>query len=234
MSGSYSDILTAYQAVIDHNTSTNANYKGNNRAAVINASFGPTIPSENYPYVELNDSGNDSGTDEEMLDDIESTVVASNILLVRSAGNGFINSSSSFAGPLMGKVVAGSRTAGYADAVSTGQINNVDVDQNKISVGASAYNDRWADFSNYGSGVTTVAPGERVLVPNYDWTTNTPYNSTANYTAINGTSFSSPIVAGIVAAWADKNAFTLTTNQIAQLSKQFVRTIGSTGDITRR
>ena len=233
LSGSYSDILTAYQAVIDHNTSTNANYKGNNRAAVINASFGPTIPSENYPYVELNDSGNDSGTDEEMLDDIESTVVASNILLVRSAGNGFINSSSSFAGPLMGKVVAGSRTAGYADAVSTGQINNVDVDQNKISVGASAYNDRWADFSNYGSGVTTVAPGERVLVPNYDWTTNTPYNSTANYTAINGTSFSSPIVAGIVAAWADKNAFTLTTNQIAQLSKQFVRTIGSTGDITR-
>ena len=40
VSGSYSGILSAYQAVIDHNDSTNGNYKGNNRPAVINASFG--------------------------------------------------------------------------------------------------------------------------------------------------------------------------------------------------
>ena len=121
LSASYTAILDAYQKVLDHNTSGNANYKGNNRAAVINASFGPTIPSQNYPYVELNDAGNDSGTDEEMLDDMESTLVAANIMLVRSAGNGFKNSSDAFAGPLMGKVVAGTRTAGYADAASTGQ-----------------------------------------------------------------------------------------------------------------
>jgi plastocyanin len=133
----------------------------------------------------------------------------------------------------MGKVVAGTRTAGYADAASTGQINNVDVNQNKISVGASSYNDRWADFSNYGSGVTTVAPGAGLLVPQYDWTTNTPYNSTSNYTTINGTSFSGPIVTGIVAAWADKNGYTLTTNQLTSLSKSFARGLGSTGDITK-
>ena len=233
LSASYTAILDAYQKVLDHNTSGNANYKGNNRAAVINASFGPTIPSQNYPYVELNDAGNDSGTDEEMLDDMESTLVAANIMLVRSAGNGFKNSSDAFAGPLMGKVVAGTRTAGYADAASTGSINNVDVDQNKISVGASSYSDRWADFSNYGSGVTTVAPGAGILVPTYDWTTNTPYNSTSNYSTINGTSFSGPIVTGIVAAWADKNGYTLTTNQLTSLSKSFARGLGSTGDITK-
>ena len=233
LSASYTAILDAYQKVLDHNTSGNANYKGNNRAAVINASFGPTIPSQNYPYVELNDAGNDSGTDEEMLDDMESTLVAANIMLVRSAGNGFKNSSDAFAGPLMGKVVAGTRTAGYADATSTGQINNVDVNQNKISVGASSYNDRWADFSNYGSGVTTVAPGAGLLVPQYDWTTNTPYNSTANYTTINGTSFSGPIVTGIVAAWADSNGYTLTTNTLTALSKTFARGLGSAGDITK-
>ena len=233
LSASYTAILDAYQKVLDHNTSGNANYKGNNRAAVINASFGPTIPSQNYPYVELNDAGNDSGTDEEMLDDMESTLVAANIMLVRSAGNGFQNSSDAFAGPLMGKVVAGTRTAGYADATSTGQINNVDVNQNKISVGASSYNDRWADFSNYGSGVTTVAPGSGILVPQYDWTTNTPYNSTSNYTTINGTSFSGPIVTGIIAAWADSNGYTLTTNTLTALSKTFARGLGSTGDITK-
>ena len=43
VSGSYSGILSAYQAVIDHNDSGNANYKGNNRPAVINASFGPCL-----------------------------------------------------------------------------------------------------------------------------------------------------------------------------------------------
>ena len=233
LSASYTAILDAYQKVLDHNTSGNANYKGNNRAAVINASFGPTIPSQNYPYVELNDAGNDSGTDEEMLDDMESTLVSANIMLVRSAGNGFKNSSDAFAGPLMGKVVAGTRTAGYADATSTGQINNVDVNQNKISVGASSYNDRWADFSNYGSGVTTVAPGSGILVPQYDWTTNTPYNSTSNYTTINGTSFSGPIVTGIIAAWADSNGYTLTTNTLTALSKTFARGLGSAGDITK-
>ena len=233
LSGSYSDILGAYQAVIDHNDSGNADYKGNNRPAIINASFGPTIPSQTYPYVELNDSGDDSGTDEEILDDIEGTIAATkNIIVVRSAGNGFKNSSDQFAGPIVGKCIAGTRTAGYSDNPSGG-INNVDTNQDKISVGASEYNDRWADFSNYGNGVTTVAPGARILTPRYDWTANTPYNNTTNYQTIAGTSFSGPIVTGIIAAWAGKNGYTLSTNNLTGLAKTFVRTGGSTGDITR-
>ena len=76
VSGSYSGILAAYQAVIDHNDSTDANYKGNNRPAVINSSFGPTIPTQGSPNIELNDSGNDLFTDEEMLDDIEGTIAS--------------------------------------------------------------------------------------------------------------------------------------------------------------
>ena len=233
LSGSYSDILGAYQAVIDHNDSGHANYKGNTRPAVINSSFGPTIPTETYPYVELNDSGNDSGTDEEILDDIEGTIASTNnLIVVRSAGNGFKNSSDAFAGPITGKCIAGTRTAGYSDN-PTGGINNVDTNQNKISVGASEYNDRWADFSNYGNGVTTVAPGSRLLSPKYDWTANTPYTSTANYQAIAGTSFSGPIVTGIVATWAGKNGYTLSTNNLTGLAKTFIRTSGSTGDITK-
>ena len=231
-SGSYTAILSAYQAVIDHNDSTDANYKNNNRPAIINASFGPTIPSQNYPYIELNDAGSDAGVDEEILDDIEGTISSShNIIVVRAAGNGFKNSSDQFCGPIQAKAIAGTRTAGYADN-TIGGINNVDTDQKKISVGASEYNDRWADFSNYGSGVTTVAPGARILSPQYDWTANTPYTSTFNYDVINGTSFSCPIVAGIVAAYCSKNGYSNTTNNLAGLAKTYMRSSGAVGNIT--
>ena len=231
VSGSYSAILSAYQAIIDHNDSTDANYKGNNNPAVINSSFGPTIPTQNSPNIELNDAGDDTGTDEEMLDDIEGTISSTGkIIIVRSAGNGFKDSSDNTAGPLQTKCVAGARTAGYADNTNGG-INNVDTNQNKITVGATSYNDRWAIFSNYGSGCTTVAPGEKIMLPAYDWTANTPYTSTTNYSTIDGTSFSGPIVAGIMAAWCGKNGYTLTTNNLTQLAKQFARTTGSSGDI---
>jgi len=231
-SGSYTAILGAYQAVIDHNDSGNVNYKGNTRPAIINASFGPTIPSEGYPYVELNDAGSDNGTDEEMLDDIEGTISSStNIIVVRAAGNGFKNASDQFVGPIQAKCIAGSRTAGYGDN-PTGGINNVDANQNKICVGASEYNDRWADFSNYGAGVTTVAPGARILTPAYDWTANTPYTSTGNYNTINGTSFSCPLVAGIIASYCSKNGYTSNTNNLAGTAKTFARVFGATGNIS--
>ena len=231
VSGSYSGILAAYQAVIDHNDSTDANYKGNNRPAVINSSFGPTIPTQGSPNIELNDTGNDLFTDEEMLDDIEGTIASQeNLIIVRSAGNGFKNTSDVTAGPLQTKCVAGARTAGYPDNTNGG-INNVDANQNKITVGATSYNDRWAFFSNYGSGCTTVAPGEKILLPFYDWTANTPYTSTTNFNTIDGTSFSGPIVAGIVAAWCGKNGYTLTTNNLTGLAKTLFRTTGSVGDI---
>ena len=233
LSASYTNILAAYQAVIDHNDSGNGNYKGNTRPAVINASFGPTIPNANYPYIELNDAGSDSGTDEEILDDIEGTIASTyNIIIVRSAGNGFKNSSDAFAGPIQGKCISGTRTAGYADNTNGG-INTVDANQNKVSVGATEYNDRWADFSNYGAGTTTTAPGARILVPAYDWTANTPTTSASNYTTIGGTSFAAPLVAGVALAWCGANGYTLTTNNLTGTFKTFCRTPNDVGDIRK-
>ena len=101
-SGSLSGIMNAYQAVINHNDSGHVNYKGNTRPAVINASFGATQPSGSFPYIELNEAGTDSGFDVELYDETEKDVVDANIVLVRSAGNGFKDSSDSFLGPLQG------------------------------------------------------------------------------------------------------------------------------------
>lgn len=227
-SGSLADIIDAYQAVIDHNDSGHPNYKGNTRPAVINASFGPTTPSGAFPYVEINESGQDAGFDLELYDEAEKVIVDNNIILVRSAGNGFTDASSRFAGPLQTRYVAGARSSGFSD----NDVNYQDVNIKSISVGASDYNDRWADFSNYGSGTTTVAPGAHLTIPRYDWTANTPYTSTGNYGNISGTSFSGPIVAGIMCQWVTSNNYTLGTTDVPGLAKAFVRTSGPVSDIS--
>ena len=224
LSASYSGILIAYQAVIDHNDPLDVNFKGNFRPAVINSSFGPTIPRGTYPYIELNDPGTDAGTEVESLDEIEKIVAETyNIIICRSAGNGFLDSLDNFAGPLQAKFVAGARTAGYQDT----RYNNVDFDTKKISVGATEYNDSWADFSNYGLGVTTVAPGHRIVCPAYDWTTNTVTTSTSAYSTISGTSFSCPIVSGIVISYIEAQGYTLSTTNLTTLVKDWIRTDGS-------
>ena len=224
--GSLSGIMAAYQAVINHNDSGHVNYKGNTRPAVINSSFGATQPSGSVPYVEINEAGTDSGFDIELYDETEKDVVDANIVLVRSAGNGFKDASDSFLGPLQGRFQAGTRSAGYPD----GDVNTVDTNIASISVGATDYNDRWADFSNYGSGVTVTAPGQHITVPNYNWTTNTPYTSVSNYTNIGGTSFSGPITAGVVAQFIAANSYTHSTGTLPVLCKNWIRGTGDAGN----
>ena len=225
-SGSLSGIMNAYQAVINHNDSGHVNYKGNTRPAVINASFGATQPSGSFPYVELNEAGTDAGFDVELYDETEKDVVDANIVLVRSAGNGFKDSSDSFLGPLQGRFQAGTRSAGYPD----GDVNTVDTNIASISVGATDYNDRWADFSNYGSGVTVTAPGQHLTVPAYNWNTLTPYTSVGNYNVIQGTSFSGPITAGVVCQFIAANGYNHNTGTLPVLCKNWVRGSGDPGN----
>ena len=110
--------------------------------------YGTDKPDLRYDmkFIELNDVGTDYPYNEqEILDEIESTVCRShNIIICRSAGNGFTSASDTFLGPLQAKFQAGKRTGGPRDL----RFNNVDYDQPKIVVGATQYNDRFADFSN--------------------------------------------------------------------------------------
>ena len=225
-SGSLSGIMSAYQAVINHNDSGHSNYKGNTRPAIINASFGATQPSGSFPYIELNEAGTDAGFDVELYDETEKDVVDANIVLVRSAGNGFKDSSDSFLGPLQGRFQAGTRSAGYQD----GDVNIFDTNIASISVGATDYNDFWADFSNYGSGVTVTAPGQHITTPQYNWTTNTPYTSVSNYNVIQGTSFSGPITCGVVCQFIAANNYNLSTSTLPVLCKNWVRSNGDPGN----
>lgn len=64
-----------------------------------------------------------------------------------------------------------------------------------VAVGATASNDTRASFSSYSASIDVVAPGVNVgPIPTY-----TQANPTTAYATASGTSFSSPIVAGIAA-----------------------------------
>ena len=223
LGATFSDLASAYQAVIDHNNPSSAHYKGNNRPAIINASFGATTPSGSNPIIELNDSGTDYPYNElEILDEIESTVSRSNnIIICRSAGNGFISASDTFLGPLQAKFKTGARTGGPKDL----RFNAEDFDQPKIVVGATEPGDIVADFSNYGNSVDVYAPGQRIVCPDYEWSANTSYGSSSTtYDNISGTSFSTPIVAGIIATWLEHNGYDATTSDLPQKAKDWIRT----------
>ena len=223
LGATFSDLASAYQAVIDHNNPSSAYYKGNNRPAIINASFGATTPSGSNPIIELNDVGTDYPYNElEILDEIESTVSrANNIIICRSAGNGFISASDTFLGPLQAKFKTGARTGGPKDL----RFNAEDFDQPKIVVGATEPGDIVADFSNYGNSVDVYAPGQRIVCPDYEWSANTSYGSgSTTYDNISGTSFSTPIVAGIIATWLEHNGYDATTSNLPQKAKDWIRT----------
>ena len=225
LAGTFSDIAAAYQAVINHHVTNSGYYKGNNRPSIINASFGATQPSAGTPIIELNDVGTDYPyNDIEILDEIESTVCRShNIIICRSAGNGFLSASDTFLGPLQAKMKPGSRTGGPIDY----RFNAVDYDQPKVVVGATEWNDTYADFSNYGDAVDVYAPGTRVECPKYDWTTTTSYldaSWSTWYSNISGTSFSTPIVAGVLAVWLDYFNYDYTTTGLPQKAKDWVNT----------
>jgi subtilisin family serine protease len=89
-----------------------------------------------------------------------------------------------------------------------------------ISVSATEPDDSLAGFSSYGSTVTLGAPGDSI------WTTQ---NHTDNlYGAWRGTSFASPLVAGVAALVASENP-SLSNTQIVAILEQTADDIGAVG-----
>jgi len=222
-----SQMLLAYEAIYKHNDPNDADFKGNTldgntraRPSVVNVSIGATVPNPLSPYIDRNeDLGGPSALNVgELLDDGEYILSSEyGVAVCRSAGNGMAFTSPDeggdvFYGPQNTKITLGSRNAGQAsilDAeISFAPEWNGLGESDKFVVGATKINgttgrQTFADFTNYGDAVTCYAPGQGIICPAYNWTSNSTYSST-HYT-ISGTSFSSPIMAGMVAVWKQIN-----------------------------
>ncbi len=84
---------------------------------------------------------------------------------------------------------------------------------NLVAVGASEVDGTWAKFSNYGPAVDLAAPGRKIA-----GTTRTAINPANPYGAVDGTSFSTPIVAGLFALLWSRNP-RLPIDQVIQIAR---------------
>lgn len=89
---------------------------------------------------------------------------------------------------------------------------------NVVAVSASNSSNSRASFSNYGSWVDITAPGVSILTT----------NNSGGYSSLSGTSFSSPIAAGLAALIMSANPF-LTNSQVVNIILQNADDIGTEG-----
>lgn len=95
---------------------------------------------------------------------------------------------------------------------------------NMIAVSATNNNDNLSDFSSYGNFVDLAAPGGN-LSP-YNFIYNVEGNTGNGYTGWVGTSFSSPIVAGLAGLIWSAN-ISLTNTEVDQILRNTAENIGS-------
>lgn len=120
-----------------------------------------------------------------------------------------------------------------AAAGNSGQLINGKDNRYIISVGATDNNDNIASFSTYGKYVDFSAPGVSVYTTcicqsSVSDSTGT-YTVPTYYMPASGTSFSSPIVSGLVALMYSKNP-SLSPQQVYDVLKQSSVDLGGSGD----
>ena len=89
---------------------------------------------------------------------------------------------------------------GYGDDTN---LHNFQNSRYIITVGATDYSGQSSSFSSPGASILVSAPGQGVLTT--DRTGANGYHAVDDYTFVDGTSFSSPIVAGVVALMLEAN-----------------------------
>ena len=168
--------------------------KTSNRPSVINYSLG-MMPSSTDPNYYPDETGDDAIT----LDALK-LATSKGVHVVAAAGNGFMGRNS-LIGPMMSKFTNGSMN------LSSEISGNNDPGQGlPIVVGATTTGNKengvdMADFSNYGVGNTLNAPGTDLPIPRYDWIG----NLYERYKWRKGTSFSCPIVVGLLCLYLEEN-----------------------------
>ena len=101
-----------------------------------------------------------------------------------------------------------------------------------IAVGATDQNNSRAAFSSYGPGLDVVAPGSGQLISPMIDQTSTPHNYTSAYAgSLYGTSFASPVVAGIASLIRSQRPTTDADDIIALINATSVKVPGMNGAI---
>ncbi len=198
-SGYTSDIVAGINAVIAHNDSADANYKGSARPSVINFSIGHGVPNGNSTYFYDDETGAWAST---LSEDALKTATAPSsgtvqpIHVVQAAGNGY-KSGAEWHGPMLARTNFGmiARTQAESGNTDLGQGNPICVGATEEWGASAPYLLKPAYFSNYGSSSMSIwAPGKDVKAANWTWT----LNNISTISGISGTSFASPLTAGLV------------------------------------
>jgi len=200
-SGYLSDIINGANQIITHHTA-----KGTGFPSVVNISIGTPITTANT-NIYINEPGPDATT---IMDDMEFNLVIAGVHVARSAGNGIKDGTDNFVGPMQSSFVAGARSS--ALQVNKRDYWNEHELQDKFGGGATTvagttpnatnwptgYSDEMAYFSNYGYGDSLSAPGHNLIA--HSWTVGAGYVS-----GMAGTSFSTPMIAGMLCLRAQSN-----------------------------
>jgi hypothetical protein len=205
--GYFSDITKGLDAVLAWHNS-----KGGSIPTVINYSIG-TLPTSTYKFVDYDDEGN-PGDDTD--DDIR-LLTNAGIHVCIAAGNGYLDlnvQEGQFQGPLDTKVVQPARMSGphwttgiESDTISVGATNWPGINGVYNATGLTALTPwEMADFSDYGSAVTISAPGTGLNA--IGWYDQTGTGGWGFSSGLAGTSYSSPLVAGLVCIKIHENIVT--------------------------
>ena len=196
--GSINTIVNALDKIVAFH-----NAKTNNIPTIVNMSLG-VEPSGNNTNIELDQT--ESG-DNFYLDAIKD-VANEGIHVVMAAGNGFNvteKTETYLEGPMLSRYGNGSLNLPPSENFNTDEGQG-----NVIVVGSTDSASSWLDgdhnlmssFSNYGKGNTINAVGGKLAMPDYNITST---NGSNNLTETNGTSFSAPVVTGLLALHLQDN-----------------------------
>lgn len=198
--GSFSTIIAAINNVLNfHSEKTNGN------PSIINMSLG-YVPSPESPVIQSDLTRN---YDDNPFKDAVKEAVVSGVHVVLAAGNGFASEDTHY-GPMLSVYSNGSLNLSASESGNNDPGQGVPIVVGSLD-SASAHlagnPNRMSSFSNYGKGNTINSTGGDLLLPVWNTTQEVLDSNNGNYSVDdqNGTSFSAPIVTGLLCMFLEKN-----------------------------
>ena len=198
-SGSFSTIIAAIDNVLKFHSN-----KTNDNPSIINMSLG-YVPSPESPVIQ-SDFTND--IDNPFKDAVKSAITHG-VHVVLAAGNGF-NSDSIHYGPMLSVYSNGSLNLSPDESGNNDAGQGVPIVVGSLDSASAHLNSSpniMSSFSNYGKGNTINSTGGQLLMPKWNTTQSMVDSNNGNYFVDdqNGTSFSAPIVTGLLCMHLEKN-----------------------------